>query len=60
MTYAQGYSTVSAVRVVQATASPECVLARFTYEDEVVVEPNLLTDVVVLGHLPHFKLTVPL
>jgi hypothetical protein len=59
MTYAQGYSTASAVRVVQATAPPGCVLARFTYEDEVVVEPGLVTDVAVQGYLPHFKLTLP-
>jgi hypothetical protein len=59
MRYAQGYSTISAVRVVQATAPPACVLARFTYEDEIVVEPGLLRDVEVLGYLPHFKLTVP-
>jgi hypothetical protein len=32
------------VRVIQATAPPECVLAQFTYEDEFVVEPGLLTD----------------
>jgi hypothetical protein len=58
MTYAQGYSTVGAVRIVQAMAPPGCVLARFTYEDEVVVDPDLLTDVEALGYLPHFKLTM--
>lgn len=59
MTYARGYSTIGAVQVVKATAPVASVLARFTYEDEVVVEPALLTHVEVLGHLPHFKLPMP-
>lgn len=57
-TYAQRYSTVGDVQVLQATASVASVLARFTNEDEVVVEPELLTDVAVKGYMPHFKLSL--
>jgi hypothetical protein len=58
-TYAQGYSTIGNVRVFQATAPMASVLARFTYQDEMVVEPELLTDVDVLGYIPHFKFLTP-
>jgi hypothetical protein len=54
-TYAQGYSTIGNVRVVQATAPPASVLARFNFEDEAVVEPDLLDNVEVKGYMPHFK-----
>jgi hypothetical protein len=55
--YAQGYSTMGKVQVLQATAPPMSVLARFKHEDEVVVEPDLLEDIEVKGYLPHFKLS---
>jgi hypothetical protein len=50
-TYAQRYSSIGDVQVLQATAPVPSILARFTFEDEVVVEPALLTDVV---RLPRF------
>jgi hypothetical protein len=40
--------------VLQATAPPVAVLARFAAEDEVVVQPDLLIDIVNLGGFPHF------
>jgi hypothetical protein len=55
--YARRYSTVGQTRVVQATAPPSAVLARFADEDEVVVQPDLLVNVVSIGSFPHF--TVP-
>jgi hypothetical protein len=58
VTYVQGYSTIGAVRVVQAAAPVESVLARFNFEDEIVVEPELLKDVEVLGYMPQFKLSM--
>jgi hypothetical protein len=54
--YAQGYAAVADTRVIQATASPEAVLARFTQEVEVVVAPHLLKDVTELGRMQHFTL----
>jgi hypothetical protein len=56
-TYAKGYSTTGHARVLQATAPVASVLAWFTYEDEVVVQPELLT-VEVLGYRPHFTLSL--
>jgi hypothetical protein len=58
MTYARGYGTVGRVQVVRAIAPAGAVLARFSHEDEVVVEPALLRDVEVLGYLPQFKLAL--
>jgi hypothetical protein len=52
--YARRYSTAGQTRVLQATAPPMAVLARFAAEDEVVVQPDLLTDIVNLGGFPHF------
>jgi hypothetical protein len=57
-TYAQGYSTIGDVQLLQATAPVASVLARFTFEDEVVVDPGLLEDVAVKGYIPHFKLSL--
>jgi hypothetical protein len=57
-TYAKGYSTIGDARVLQATAPIASVLAQFTHEAEVVVEPKLLTDVKLLGRRPHFKLSL--
>lgn len=54
-TYAKGYSTDGHAQVLQASAPTVAVLARFAFEDEVVVEPELLTDVKILGYRPHFK-----
>jgi len=54
--YAQRYSTVGHTRVLQATAPPTAVLARFNQEAEVVVEPELLDDIKNLGYIHHFKL----
>lgn len=54
--YARRYSTTGPTRVLQATAPPMAVLARFASEDEVVVQPDLLIDVKTIGHLPHFTL----
>ena len=45
--------------MLQAAAPVAAVLAQFTFEDEVVVEPELLTDVEVLGYRPHLKLPIP-
>jgi len=56
--YANGYSTVGHARVRQATAPVEAVLAQFTYEDEVVVDPGLLKNVTVLGYRRHFTLPI--
>ena len=58
-TYAKGYSTEGNAQVLQAAAPVAAVLAQFTFEGEVVVEPELLTDVEVLGYRPHFKLPMP-
>jgi len=52
--YARRYSTAGQTRVLQATAPPMAVLARFAAEDEVVVQPDLLIDIVNLGGFPHF------
>lgn len=57
-TYAQGYSTIGNVRVLQATAPVTSVLAWFTFEDEVVVDPDLLEDFAVKGYMPQFKLSL--
>ncbi len=57
-TYAKGYSTGGNAQVLQATAPVASVLARFAFEDEVVVQPELLTDVKALGYRPHFKLSL--
>lgn len=54
--YARDYSTIGKVQVLQAVAPVEAILAQFTYEDEVVVEPNLLKEVKSLGYMPQFKL----
>lgn len=56
ISYARRYSTAGPTRVLQATAPPMAVLARFASEDEVVVQPDLLIDVKTIGHLPHFIL----
>jgi hypothetical protein len=58
LTYARGYSTIGDVRLRQATAPVTSVLARFLFEDEVVVDPGLLEDVAVKGYIPHFKLSL--
>jgi hypothetical protein len=55
--YARRYSTAGPTRVLRATAPPSAVLARFADEDEVVVQPDLLIDVVNIGGFPYF--TVP-
>jgi hypothetical protein len=57
-TYAQGYSTMGNVQVLQASAPPLAVLARFKHEDEVVVKPELLENIEVKGYLPRFKLSL--
>lgn len=54
--YARNYATLGDTRVIQATAQPEAVLARFHQEAEVVVAPDLLKDVKELGYIPHFTL----
>jgi hypothetical protein len=54
--YARGYSTAGPTRVLQATAPPLAILARFTSEDEVVVQPDLLADVKNIAGFPHFTL----
>jgi hypothetical protein len=54
--YAQGYATVGDTRVMRATASPTAILARFRHDAEVVVAPELLTDVECLGFIPRFQL----
>ena len=54
--YAQGYATVGDTRVVQATAPPVTVLARFTQEAEVVIAPHVLKNIKELDRIPHFKL----
>jgi hypothetical protein len=54
--YARRYATAGPTRVLQATATPESVLGRFTLEDEFVVVPDLLTGTVSLGGFPHFTL----
>lgn len=56
--YAKGYSTSGHAQVLQAVAPVASVVARFTYEDEVVVEPGLLAGVKVLGHRRHFTLSL--
>jgi len=53
--YARGYTTAGNTRVLQATAQPAAVLARFNQEGEVVVAPNLLRRIENLGGFPHFK-----
>ena len=53
------YSTIGHAQVLQATALAASVLARFTYEDEMVVAPELLTDVDTLGDISHFKFPTP-
>lgn len=58
-TYAKGYSTEGNAQVLHAAAPVAAVLAQFTFEGEVVVEPELLMDVEVLGYRPHFKLPMP-
>jgi hypothetical protein len=58
--YARDYSTIGDVQVRQATVPPGSVLARFTFESEVVVDPALLADTRVIGRMPHFKLTMRL
>ena len=57
--YAQGYATVGDTRVMQATAPPAAVLARFHHDDEVVVAPELLTDAMCLGYIRYLKLPLP-
>jgi len=60
-TYAKGYSTVGNAQVLRAVApTAAAVLAQFTFEGEAVAEPELLTDVEVLGYRPHFKLPMPM
>lgn len=54
--YAQGYATVGDTRVMQATAPPVAILARFRQDAEVVVAPELLSDAELLGYIPHFQL----
>lgn len=54
--YAQGYVTTGHARVIQATALPEAVLARFHRESEVVVAPHLLRNRKELGGFQHFAL----
>jgi hypothetical protein len=54
--YAQGYATTGDTRVIKATAPPRAILARFTHEEEVVVDPSVLTDIKELGRIPHFRL----
>ncbi len=48
--------TVGDTRVLQATAPPMAVLARFAQEAEVVVAPHLLRDITELGSIKHFVL----
>jgi hypothetical protein len=57
-TYAKGYSTEGNAQVLRAAAPVTSVLARFTFEHEVMVEPDLLKDVKVLGYRPRFKLSL--
>jgi hypothetical protein len=52
--FARNYTTAGQTHVLQATATPESVLARFILEDEVVIEPDLLVAVTSLGCFPHF------
>ena len=56
-TYIQRYSPEGQTEVLRATAPIESVLARFSYEDEVVVEPDMLVNVESLGGYP--RLTLP-
>jgi hypothetical protein len=54
--YARRYSTLGPAHVLRATAPPTAVLARFVDENEVVVQPDLLKDVINIGGFPHFAL----
>jgi hypothetical protein len=55
-TYASGYTTVGETCLWRATCPPEAVLARFGFEEEIVVDPELLVDVAVVRQLPRFEL----
>lgn len=54
--YARGYATAGNTRVLQATAQPAAILARFNQEAEVVVAPDLLISLENLGGYPYFRL----
>jgi hypothetical protein len=54
--YAQRYASTGHTQVVQSTAPPAAVLARFHQEAEAVVDPDLLKGHKNLGYIPHFVL----
>ena len=54
--YMQRYASAGPTVTWRATAGPESVLARFSAEDEVVVQPELLVNVMRIAELPHFVL----
>jgi hypothetical protein len=56
--YASGYRTVGATCLWRASCPPEAVLARFAFEYEVVVDPEMLIEITVIQALPHFALPV--
>lgn len=54
--FAQQYSSVGQTCILRARASPRAVLARFNLEDEIVVQPDLLTDISSSVAFEHFVL----
>jgi hypothetical protein len=56
--YASGYRTVGATCLWRASCPPAAVLARFAFEDEVVVDPEMLIEIAVVHTLPSFALPV--
>jgi hypothetical protein len=56
--YAKDYRTVSETTLWKATCPPGAVLARFKQDDEVVVDPNLLSEITPIELYPIFTMPV--